>query len=148
MIISNIIGMSFFAIRNNFRNVFGITFATPNGVQLPPERQRIELALPYEWQKKLREKPCSMDIKEELYRTYISHTVPDLTEYFEEIIATYGPNPVLLGMHRDPFQCHRSILAKIIEEETPFKPREVTAQVQLYDIDVDAILNRNNNSNF
>lgn len=138
----NIIGLSFYGMRANFKNVFGITFAIPNGVTLDPDRQRIELCMPYELQMELNRNQYSMDAKEELYRTLIRNTVPDLTAYFEEMIADYGPNPVLLGAHRDPFQCHRSILAKIIEEETPFTAREVTAQYQLYGIDVKAILNR------
>lgn len=136
-----VIGTSYYACHYNFINPVGITAYIPHGVKdFPRSLICKHLVFPGNWYNKLVNANCGREEFEVVYREYISITVPDMAEFLDSFIEQWGPNPVFLGMKANPNSCHRSILAKIIQEQTNYEVREVKEQCELYDIDLNTLI--------
>lgn len=139
---TSIIGTSFYAAKNRFSNYIGITSDIPKNSQIPPERHCPALGLPYSLKERIEQGGYPMEAMEEAYRAYLKHSILDIGGFIDELISRWGPGIVFLGLRKNPLECHRSILAKVIQEETSYEVREVREQADLYSIDFDSILEK------
>ena len=137
---SNIIGLSNHSKRSRFINPLSITADIPSNSDLPRNRNIVHLAMPYIAQNQYKNGKLSREQYENIYRKALENNIPDLQEFLDKIIETYGENPVFLGLHNDPSICYRSILMKIINEETTYEAREVQEQWDLHGIDLSEFL--------
>lgn len=136
---NEIIGLSYAKIADRFSNPVGITPYISNDSIITEKRNWKWLAPSVEAVKALKNKGICMDAFNAIYQvTILDHLDPNdvVARLFEE----FGPYPVLIGFHKDPKQCHRTLLGQWITDNTSYTAKEVSEQSEVFGYNVSELI--------
>jgi len=125
---SYVIYFSYVQQARNFLKPILITPGIPSNSKFPIERHCPLLSLNYKYVNMLNTGQVSRDAFKIALRKYLTHTFGSVKDAIDYVIEKFGEDVVLLTLTRDPQECFRSILAELINEDTPYEAKEVQTQ--------------------
>lgn len=136
---NEIIGLSYAKIADRFSNRVGVTHYISNDSVITEKNNWKWLAPSMEAVKALKNNVICMDAFNAIYQTTILDNL-DPNEVVARLFEEFGPNPVLIGFHKDSAQCHRSQLGQWITDGTSYIAKEVSEQSEVFGFNVSELI--------